>query len=105
MIVTRYFQAIGRVQGVMFRQTLMRAAELCETGGNVGDAGFAYLWLAWCHQYKGDFDRSLALKEQVLAKIRERFDLVVYVRMLCCSSPTYAMLGRWDEALKKPETH
>jgi tetratricopeptide (TPR) repeat protein len=82
-------------------QTLRTAAEVCEAGGNVEDAGFAYLWLAWCHQFMGDFDRALALKQQVLGKLREKFSLVVYVRMLCCSSVAFACLGRWDEALEE----
>ena len=60
-------------------KTLTKAAELCESAGNAEDAGFAYLLLGWNYQYSGDYDRVLALKENLLHTMERRFNLRWYV--------------------------
>ncbi len=80
-----------------------KAAELCEAAGNAEDAGFAYTWLEWSHLYRGDFDRVLTVKEDLLCKMEQRFNLRWYVRGLCAASRAYVCLSRWDEAVKEGE--
>jgi len=83
---------------------LTKAAELCEAAGNAEDAGFAYMWLEWSHLYRGDFDRALALKEDLLRTMEQRFNHRWYVRGLCAASRAYICLGRWDEAVEECQT-
>jgi tetratricopeptide (TPR) repeat protein len=77
-----------------------KAAELCEAAGNAEDAGFAYTWLEWSHLYRGDFDRVLAVKEDLLRTMEQRFNLRWYVRGVCAASRAYVCLNRWDEAVQ-----
>jgi class 3 adenylate cyclase/tetratricopeptide (TPR) repeat protein len=77
-----------------------KAAELCEAAGNAEDAGFAYTWLEWSHLFRGDFHRVLAVKEDLLRTMDQRFNLRWYVRGLCAASRGYICLGRWDEAVQ-----
>jgi tetratricopeptide (TPR) repeat protein len=81
-------------------KTLTKAAELCEAAGNAEDAGYAYAWLEWNHLYRGDFDRVLALKENLLRTMEQRFNLRWYARGLCAASRACSYLGHWDEAVK-----
>ncbi len=78
-----------------------KAAELCEAAANAEDAGFAYTWLEWSHLYRGDFERVLAVKEDLLRTMEKRFNLRWYVRGLCAASRGYMCLGRWDEAVEE----
>ena len=79
-------------------ETLTKAAELCEDAGKAENAGHAYTYLAWSHVDRGDFERVIALKEDVLHKIEQSFNLRWYVRGLCAASRAYSYLGRWEEA-------
>jgi tetratricopeptide (TPR) repeat protein len=82
---------------------LTKAAELCESAGNAEEAGYAYSFLEWSHLYRGDFDRVLALKEDLLRTMEQRFNLGWYARGLSAASRAYICLGRWDEALEEAE--
>jgi tetratricopeptide (TPR) repeat protein len=82
-------------------KTSTKAAELCEAAGNAEDAGFAYTWLEWSHLYTGDFGRALAVKENLLRTMEQRFNLRWYVRGLCAASRACICLGRWDEAVEE----
>jgi tetratricopeptide (TPR) repeat protein len=82
-------------------KTLTKAAELCEAAGNAEDAGHAYAFLGWSHLYRGDFDRVLAVKENLLRTTEQRFNLRWYVSGLSAASRAYICLGRWDEAVKE----
>ena len=82
-------------------QTATRAADLCEAAGNAEEAGYAYHVVEWNHLIKGDYDRALASKEDVLRKMSERFNLRVYARALAGASYAYSFLGRWDEAVEE----
>jgi len=84
-------------------QRLTKAAELCEAAGNAEDAGFAYAWLEWSHLFRGDFDRVLAVKEELLRMMEQRFNPRWYVRGLCAASRACICLGRWDEAVEEAE--
>jgi len=79
-------------------ETLTRASALCEIAGNDEYADIANMNLLFCYHYKGDFEQALALKEDVLCRFRERFNLRWYVWTLCFSSLSFLGLGRFDEA-------
>jgi class 3 adenylate cyclase/tetratricopeptide (TPR) repeat protein len=80
-----------------------KAAELCEAAGNAEEAGCAYAYLAWNHLYRGDFERVLAVKEDALRTMEQRFNLGWYVLGLCAASRAYRCLGRWDEAIQEAQ--
>jgi predicted ATPase len=84
-------------------KTSTKAAELCEAAGNTEDAGFAYAWLGWNHLYTGHYDRVLAVKEELLRVMEQRFNPHCYVRGLCGASRAYICLGRWDEAVEEAQ--
>jgi len=80
-------------------KTLTKAAELCESAGNVKDAAFAYTWLGWNYLYRGHYDRVFAVKEDLLRTMKQRFDPHSYVRGLCGASRACLYLARWDQAV------
>jgi len=82
-------------------KTSTKAAELCETAGNAEDAGFAYTWLAWSHLFRSNYDQVLAVKEDLLRTMEQRFNLRWYVRGLCAASRACICLGRWNEAVEE----
>jgi class 3 adenylate cyclase/tetratricopeptide (TPR) repeat protein len=84
-------------------KTLTKAAELCEAAGNAEDAGHAYSHLELSHLYRGDLDRVLALKEDLLRTMEQRFNLLWCVRGLCAASRACICLGRWDEAVEEAQ--
>jgi len=84
-------------------KTLTKAAELCEAAGNVDDAGYAYAWLGWNHLYRGHYDRVLALKEDLLRTMEQRFNPHWYVRGLVAASRACICLGRWDQAVEEAQ--
>jgi len=84
-------------------KTLTKAAELCEAAGNIEDAGFAYAWLGWNHLYRGHYDQVLAVKEDLLRTMAQRFNPHHYVRGLCGASRACICLGRWDKAVKEAQ--
>jgi class 3 adenylate cyclase/tetratricopeptide (TPR) repeat protein len=75
-----------------------KAAELCETAGDVEEAAYAYAQLQWCHQYKSNYDQVLLLKERVLRAMEDRFNLRTYSWAIQAAACAYKGLGRWDEA-------
>jgi tetratricopeptide (TPR) repeat protein len=82
-------------------QTLTKAAELCQEAGNAEDAGHAYVFWEWSHLDRGDYERVLALKEDVLRMMDQQFNLRWHTYALCAASRAYACLGRWDEAVEE----
>jgi class 3 adenylate cyclase/tetratricopeptide (TPR) repeat protein len=84
-------------------QTLTKAAELAEACGNVEEAGYAYIYLSWSHFDRGDFERVLALKEDVLRTMKQQFNLRFHTYALSVASRAYACLGRWDEAVEEAQ--
>jgi len=88
----RYDQAI---------QTLTKAAELAEASGNVEEAGDAYVFLEFSHFDRGDFERALALKEDVLRTMKQRFNLRWHTFALSIASRACSYLGRWDRAVEE----
>jgi len=81
-------------------QPLTKAAELCEAAGNAKDAGHAYAYLILNHSDRGDYDRVLALKEDLLRTMEQSFNLRWYVRGLSAAQRACSYLGRWDEAVE-----
>ncbi|MCK5486754.1 MAG: tetratricopeptide repeat protein, partial [Desulfobacterales bacterium] len=82
-------------------QTLTKAAELAEASGNVEEAGYAYVFCEASHLDRGDYDRVLALKEDVLRTMEHQFNLRFHTWGLIGASRAYACLGRWDEAVEE----
>ncbi len=84
-------------------QTLSKAAELAEASGNVEDAGYAYVFWEFSHFDRGDFERVLALKEDVLRMMKQQFNLRWHTYALSIASRAYSCLGRWDEAVEEAQ--
>ncbi len=82
-------------------QTATKGAELCEAGGNVRGAADAYVTVQWGHVWKGDYDKAIALKEDILRKMEQQFILRWYVWAFCGASLAYGFLGLWDLAVKE----
>jgi tetratricopeptide (TPR) repeat protein len=83
--------------------TLPKAAELAEASGNVEEAGYAYVFWEFSHFDRGDFERVLALKEDVLRTMKQQFNLRWHTYALSVASRAYACLGRWDEAVEEAQ--
>ncbi|UCE34045.1 MAG: guanylate cyclase, partial [Deltaproteobacteria bacterium] len=81
-------------------QTLTKAAELCEAGGNAEDAAHAYAYLILSHSDRGDYDRVLALKEDLLRTMEKSFNLRWYMRGWVGAINACSHLGRWDEGVE-----
>jgi tetratricopeptide (TPR) repeat protein len=84
-------------------QTLTKAAKLAEASGNVEEAAYAYLFWQFCHLDTGDYDRVLALKQEVLRTIKHQFNLRFHTYALSAAARAYACLGRWDEAVEEAQ--
>ena len=80
-------------------RTLTKATELAEVSGNIEEAGFAYLRLEWSHFMRGDFDRVLALKKDILRTMEKQFNFQVYAYGLSIVCRACSYIGRWKEAL------
>ena len=80
--------------------TFGKAAELCQAAGNVGDAAYAYMFWEVSHFDRGDFERALALKDDVIRTMEKQFNLRFHTFALSIAARAYACLGRWDEAVK-----
>jgi tetratricopeptide (TPR) repeat protein len=83
--------------------TFDKAAELCQGAGNVEDAAYAYVFWEFSHFDRGDFERVLALKEDVLRTMEHQFNLRFHTYALSVASRAYACLGRWDEAVEEAQ--
>jgi tetratricopeptide (TPR) repeat protein len=83
--------------------TFGKATELCQAVGNVGDAAYAYMFWEVSHFDRGDFERVLALKDDVLRTMEQQFNLRFHTFALSIAARAYACLGRWDEAVKEAQ--
>jgi tetratricopeptide (TPR) repeat protein len=83
--------------------TFGKAAELCQAAGNVEDAAYAYVFWGFSHFDRGDFERVLALKDDVLRTMEQQFNLRFHTFALSIAARAYACLGRWDEAVKEAQ--
>jgi predicted ATPase len=79
-------------------QNSAKAIELCEAAGNAEDAGDAYLVIQWSYLFKGDYDKVIASKEDVLRKMGQQFNLRTYVWAIHAAIWAYDNLGLWDQA-------
>ena len=83
--------------------TFGKAAELCQSAGNFEDAAYAYVFWEFCHFDRGDYERVLALKEDVLRTMEQQFNLRFHSYSLSVASRACACLGRWDEAVEEAQ--
>jgi len=84
-------------------QTLTSAVGLCKDAGNIEEARYAYLRLQWSHFMRGDFDRALALKEDLIRTMEKQFNFQVYTYALSVASRVCSHLGRWDQAVEEAQ--
>jgi class 3 adenylate cyclase/tetratricopeptide (TPR) repeat protein len=82
-------------------QTVTKAAELCEGAGDAEGAARAYMTLQVGHLYEGDYHKAITLKEDILGKMEQQFDLRTCVYAFCWASLAYQFLGRWDLAVEE----
>jgi class 3 adenylate cyclase/tetratricopeptide (TPR) repeat protein len=82
-------------------QTLSKAAEIAETRGDAEDAEQALTFLLWCNMDRADYDRALALKEDLLRKIEQHLNYRWYSWAMSGASRVYSYLGRWDRAIEE----
>jgi tetratricopeptide (TPR) repeat protein len=61
------------------------------------------VWAEASHLDRGDYDRVLALKEDVLRTMEQQFNLGFHTFALFVASRAYAYLGRWDEAVEEAQ--
>jgi tetratricopeptide (TPR) repeat protein len=59
--------------------------------------------LLYSHLLRGDSQKVLALKENAIRKLEEKFDLHTYVRVLCACSQAWSIFGRWQEAVEEAQ--
>jgi predicted ATPase len=83
--------------------TFSKAAELCQGAGNAEESGYAYVFWEFSHFDRGDFERVLALKEDVLRTMEHQCNLRWHTYALSIASRAYACLGRWDEAVEEAQ--
>jgi tetratricopeptide (TPR) repeat protein len=84
-------------------KTLTKAAELCEVAGTAEEAGSAYVYLSWSHLDRGDYDRVLTLKEDLLHMMEQQFNLRFHTYALSAASRACSYLGHWDHALEEAQ--
>ncbi len=84
-------------------KTFGKAAKLCQVAGNTEETGYIYVFCEASHFDRGDYDRVLALKEDVLRTMEHQFNLFFHTYALSLASRAYACLGRWDEAVEDAE--
>jgi class 3 adenylate cyclase/tetratricopeptide (TPR) repeat protein len=84
-------------------QTLTKAVELCEAAESAEEAARAHLRLEWSHYMRGDFDRALALKEELIRIMEQRSILRWHPYALSIASRVYGCLGRWEVAVEEAQ--
>jgi tetratricopeptide (TPR) repeat protein len=77
-----------------------RAAELCEATNDPEGAGTAYVVAQWCSLFKGDLERTVELKHDVLRMTAQRFHLRWVCWTLQATLLAYLWLGKWPQALQ-----
>jgi tetratricopeptide (TPR) repeat protein len=84
-------------------KTFGKAAKLCQVAGNTEETRYIYVFCGASHLDRGDYDRVLALKDDVLCTMEDQFNLLFHTYALSIASRAYACLGRWDEAVEDAE--
>ncbi len=81
--------------------TLLRAAELCEAGGNTSGAGQAYCILEWVHFSLGNFAEVDGWKEKALRAFERDYDPLYYMWARTGSAFAYVYQGSWSDAVEE----
>jgi predicted ATPase len=82
-------------------QNSKRGAELCELAGDVEGTGLALNAMQWSHFMRGDLERAVGLKEEILGKMGDHVILRRVESPICAALLANVFLGRWDEAVKE----
>jgi class 3 adenylate cyclase/tetratricopeptide (TPR) repeat protein len=78
-----------------------KGLELCKDSENAQGLRMAYTLITWSHMYRGDFELTLAWKDEVVKATEARFELATYAFALTAASLSLSCLGRWDEAVQE----
>ena len=81
-------------------ETCTKACELLEATGRPKELGLVNLGLQWGHLYRGDFDRTVALKEAILSLLAEHSHPRAEGLAFIGASWAYSFLGQWDQAVE-----
>ncbi|HMA85864.1 MAG TPA: adenylate/guanylate cyclase domain-containing protein [Desulfosalsimonadaceae bacterium] len=82
-------------------ESASKAVKLSEKSEHIETLVFAYLDLQWSYLFKGDFEKALALKEELLGIMTEDFHHFACVRFYIGNAVVFAMCGRWKESLNE----
>ncbi|HZI37694.1 MAG TPA: hypothetical protein VFF24_05265, partial [Acidimicrobiia bacterium] len=90
---------LGRfVEGL---DTLQRAAEMCEAGGNTSGAGQAYCLLEWVHFSLGNLTEVDGWKQKALRAFERDYDPLYYMWARTGSALAHIMRGAWSDAVEE----
>jgi tetratricopeptide (TPR) repeat protein len=78
--------------------TLFNAMETLETSGHTAEVGNYLQWIQLCYMYQGNFEKVIALKDELLDRLDKRSQLFPYVYSLSATNWAYTLLGQWDKA-------
>jgi class 3 adenylate cyclase/tetratricopeptide (TPR) repeat protein len=81
-------------------RSLKTGAELCAASGNAEHAAYAYNLLGWSHIFKGDFERALALKDEVFRIVGKQLSFRSYVWATGAITNACTYLCLWNEGLQ-----
>jgi tetratricopeptide (TPR) repeat protein len=100
-----FYDKLGHTQwllGRLFesRDTLQRAAQMCEAGGNTSGAGQAYQDLEWVHLQLGNLAEVDAWKEKALRAFERDYDPLHYMWARTGSTWAHIMRGAWSDAVE-----
>jgi tetratricopeptide (TPR) repeat protein len=108
---------LGYCQWFLGRQvesldTLRRAAEMCEVGGNTSGAGQAYTVLEWVHLGLGNYAEVEGWKQKALRAFERDYDPLYYMWARTGSAWAHIHRGSWSagveeskEALRAGQEH
>jgi tetratricopeptide (TPR) repeat protein len=85
------------------RDTSLRAAELCEAGGNTSGAGCAYENLESVNLCLGNYAEVDASKQKALRAFERDYDPFRYMLARTMSAWAHIMRGRWSDAVEDCE--
>ena len=81
--------------------TLQRAAEMCEAGGNTSGAGQAYCLLEWDHFSLGHYAEVDGWKEKALRAFERDYDPLYYMWARTGSALAHIQRGAWSDAVEE----
>ena len=81
--------------------TSLRAAEMCEAGGNTSGAGGAYTVLEWVHWTLGNYAEVDGWTEKALRAFERDYDPLHYMWARTASALAHIHRGSWSDAVEE----